>query len=209
MIPRYSLPEMSAVWSEPRKLSAWKEVEALVLEAWAAAGVGPESAAEAVRAAADVDIGAWKAREETTGHDVAAFVDELADSMAGDAEWLHYGLTSSDVLDTAQGAILKEAGTLLLERTNDLLGVVKKKALDHRSTVMVGRTHGVHALPITFGFKVATWADELSRHLDRLISQPAEASQAQEPGAAPDIALQSQSETEPVSDTPTGPGETK
>ncbi len=173
MIGRYSLPQMSAVWTQQRKLSAWKEVEALVLEAWALEGVVPDSAAAAVRAAPDVDMAAWRAREETTGHDVAAFIDVLADSMAEGEEWLHYGITSSDVLDTAQASILKEAGALLLERTADLLAVVKKKALTHRDTVMVGRTHGIWAEPMTFGLKLATWAFELDRdrvRLERAIS---------------------------------------
>ena len=168
MIPRYSLPEMSAVWSEQRKLAAWKEVEALVLEAWAVEGIAPQASAEAVRAAPEVDIAAWKAREATTHHDVAAFVDVLAGSMETGAEWLHYGLTSSDVLDTAQGAILKEAGALLLRRVDELFTVVKRRALEHQRTYMVGRTHGIWAEPTTFGVKMATWAFELDRDRSRL-----------------------------------------
>ena len=168
MIPRYSLPEMSAVWSEQRKLAAWKDVEALVLEAWAGEGVVPPEAAQAVRDAPEVDVTAWKQREETTDHDLAAFVDVLAGTMTEGAEWLHYGLTSSDVLDTAQGAILKEAGALLVTRVTRLLEVVKQKALAHRDTVMIGRTHGIWAEPTTFGLKLATWAFELDRDRVRL-----------------------------------------
>jgi adenylosuccinate lyase len=168
MIPRYSLPEMAAIWSEEHKLAAWKRVEALVLEAWVAEGVVPPEAAIAVSEAPDVDVAAWKAREETTDHDMAAFVDVLADSMTGGAEWLHYGLTSSDVLDTAQGAILRDAGMLLLKRVTALLRVIKEKALLHRDTVMIGRTHGIWAEPTTFGLKLATWAFEMDRDRTRL-----------------------------------------
>jgi len=168
MIPRYSLPEMSAVWSEENKLATWKEVEALVLEAWAGIGKVPMSAGGHVRTAPPVDIDAWKDREATTGHDVAAFVDVLAYSMEEDASWLHYGLTSSDVLDTAQGATLKAAGGLLLERVATLFQTVADKAFEHRSTVMIGRTHGIWAEPTTFGLKLATWAFELDRDRQRL-----------------------------------------
>ena len=163
MIGRYSRPGMAAVWSEERKLAAWKEVEALALEGWAKVGMAPVSAAAAVRAAPEVDVAEWKAREETTRHDLAAFVDVLASSMESDAEWLHYGLTSSDVLDTAQASILMEAGTLLVGGLGSLLSVVKAKALEHRETVMVGRTHGIWAEPTTFGLKLATWAFEVDR----------------------------------------------
>ena len=168
MIERYSLPEMAAVWSEDRKLAAWKEVEALVVEGWMKLGLAPSTAAEAVRNAPDVDPDAWKAREQVTNHDLAAFVDVLGDSMAEGAEWLHYGLTSSDVLDTAQGAILKEAGALLIEGTGALFDAVARLAIKHRDTVMVGRTHGIWAEPTTFGLKLANWAFELDRDRTRL-----------------------------------------
>ncbi|HEX9854187.1 MAG TPA: adenylosuccinate lyase [Acidimicrobiia bacterium] len=168
MIPRYSLPEMSAIWSEARKLAVWKEVETLVVEAWVAAGVAPADAALALRAAPEVDPMAWKDREEVTNHDLAAFVDVLSATVADGGEWVHYGLTSSDVLDTAQGAILKEAGDLLTGRVEALLGVVRARAGEHRDTFMVGRTHGIWAEPTTFGLKLATWAFELSRDLDRM-----------------------------------------
>jgi adenylosuccinate lyase len=168
MIPRYTLPEMAAVWSEEHKLAVWQEVEALVVEAWAKLGVAPPDAAAAVRRAAPVDPEAWKAREEVTNHDLAAFVDLLAENTGTGGEWVHYGLTSSDVLDTAQGAILKEAGDLLVETLEQLFRVVKTKALAHRHTTMLGRTHGIWAEPTTFGLKLATWAFELARDHDRL-----------------------------------------
>ena len=168
MIPRYTLPEMSRIWSESHKLEVWKEMETLVVEAWVEQGVAPAEAAAAVRAAPEVDPVEWKVREETTNHDVAAFVDVLAESVETGGEWVHYGLTSSDMLDTAQGYILKEAATLLLQRVNTFLDVVKAKAVAHRDTVMIGRTHGIWAEPTTFGMKLATWAFELDRDRKRL-----------------------------------------
>ena len=168
MIPRYSLPEMTAVWSETRKLAVWKEVETLVVEAWADLGVAPASAAVALRAAPEVDPTAWKEREKATNHDVAAFVDELAASVTDGSEWVHYGLTSSDVLDTAQGVLMRDAADLLLERIAALFEVVTSAAFEHRSTVMVGRTHGIWAEPTSFGLKLATWAFELARDHERM-----------------------------------------
>jgi adenylosuccinate lyase len=168
MIPRYSLPEMSRIWSEQHKLEVWKEMETLVVEAWVEQGVAPAYAAPAVRAAPDVDPEVWKEREKVTNHDVAAFVDVLAGSIGDGGEWVHYGLTSSDMLDTAQGYILAEAATLLQKRLDDLFDVVKAKALEHRDTVMIGRTHGIWAEPTTFGLKLATWAFEIDRDRTRL-----------------------------------------
>ncbi len=168
MIPRYSLPEMTRIWSEERKLEVWKEMETLVVEAWVEEGIAPAAAAAAVRAAPEVNAGEWKAREEVTSHDVAAFVDVLSGSVSAGGEWVHYGLTSSDMLDTAQGLILKEAGELLQRRLDELLAVVKRKAIEHRKTVMIGRTHGIWAEPTTFGLKLATWAFEADRDRTRL-----------------------------------------
>ncbi len=168
MIPRYSLPEMSALWGEPHRLAVWKEVETLVVEAWVAEGVAPAAAATAVRNAPEVDPDVWKEREAVTSHDVAAFVDVLAESVSEGGEWVHYGLTSSDVLDTAQGAILRDAADLLLRRLDDLFAVVVRRATEHRRTPMIGRTHGIWAEPTTFGLKLATWAFELDRDRTRL-----------------------------------------
>ena len=120
------------------------------------------------RAAPEVDADEWKAREEVTHHDLAAFVDVLAASVATGGEWVHYGLTSSDVVDTAQGVLMRDAADLLLRRVADLFTVVKRRSLDHRATYMVGRTHGIWAEPTSFGLKLATWAFELSRDHLRL-----------------------------------------
>ncbi|CAN5329465.1 adenylosuccinate lyase [soil metagenome] len=169
MIERYTLPEMAAVWSVAHKLAVWKEVETLVLEAWAEQGVAPGEAAAALRRAPEVDVVAWKQREAETHHDIAAFVDVLAASVDTGGEWVHYGLTSSDVLDTAQGAILAEASDLLLGRVAALFETVRTRAMEHAGTVMVGRTHGIWAEPTSFGLKLATWAFEMTRNHTRLL----------------------------------------
>lgn len=168
MIERYSLPEMAAIWSEEHKLAVWKEVEALALEAWAAQGTVPPEAAAAVRAAPPVDPAAWKEREAETRHDVAAFIDVLADSVAAGGEWVHYGLTSSDVLDTANGVLMRDAAHLLLHRLAALFAVIKSRALEFRDTPMIGRTHGIWAEPMPFGLKLATWAFEVARDHERM-----------------------------------------
>jgi adenylosuccinate lyase len=168
MIDRYTLPEMAAVWSEERKLERWQEVEALALEGWEAAGVVPQGAAAAVRSAGPIDAAAWKDREAVIHHDLAAFVDVLAERMPEHRAWLHYGLTSSDVLDTALGATLKEAAELLEQKVRHLFDVVRGRSLEHRDTVMVGRTHGIWAEPTTFGLKLAGWAFEVIRSHRRL-----------------------------------------
>ncbi len=169
MISRYTRPEMAALWSEANKLAVWKEVETLVVEAWVAEGVASVAAAEAVRAAPEVDLNVWKEREAVTNHDVAAFVDVLAESVGEGGEWVHYGLTSSDVLDTAQGKILDDVAALLVERIAAMFEVVRRRALEHRSTMMVGRTHGIWAEPTTFGLKLANWAFELQRDHERMV----------------------------------------
>ncbi len=168
MIDRYTTAEMTAVWSERRKLEAWTEVEALALEAWEAEGVVPEGAAAALRAAPPVDIDRWKQREAEIHHDLAAFVDVLAASMGSHGEWVHYGLTSSDVLDTALGVVLRDASETLLDRLVGLFDAVRTLALEHRSTAMVGRSHGIWAEPTTFGHKMAGFAFELVRSVHRL-----------------------------------------
>ncbi len=168
MIERYSTPEMAALWSEERKLATWRDIEILVVEAWADLGVAPRTAVEAALRSPQVDPVAWKERERVTNHDVAAFVDLLADSVGPGGEWIHFGLTSSDVLDTATGVLLRDAGTLLLSALADLFDVVKRRAFEFRATPTIGRTHGIWAEPTSFGLKLATWAFEIQRDHDRL-----------------------------------------
>ena len=169
MIERYTLAEMGEIWDEQRKLAAWKDVEVLALEAWNRLGKVPEGVAEAARAAACPTPEEVAEREEVTNHDLAAFVDLLGYSSGGEtAGWIHYGLTSSDVLDTAGGVLLKEASEILLTRLSGLFEVVKEKARDHEQTYMIGRTHGIWAEPTSFGLKLAGWAFELERDFRRL-----------------------------------------
>jgi adenylosuccinate lyase len=170
MIERYSLPEMAAIWSEARKLAVWKEVETLVVEAWVELGIAPPDAARALRAAPEVDPVAWKEREQVTNHDVAAFVDLLAASVETGGEWAHFGLTSSDVLDTANGVLLRDAADLLIRRVDELFDVVKRRSFEFRDTPMIGRTHGIWAEPTSFGLKLANWAFELQRDHRRLVA---------------------------------------
>ena len=168
MISRYSLPEMAELWSETHKLEVWKEVETLVLEAWVNLGVAPAESATALRNSAVPTPAEVAERDLLTDHDLAAFVDVLASAMDVGGEWVHYGLTSSDVLDTAGGVIMSKAGAMLIARTAALFAVVKARALEHQSTVMVGRTHGIWAEPTSFGLKLAGWAFELVRAHQRL-----------------------------------------
>ena len=170
MIDRYSLPEMAAVWSEEHKLAVWKEVETLVIEAWAELGVVAPEIAKALRSAPEVDPVEWKEREKITNHDVAAFVDLLAGSIEAGGEWVHFGLTSSDVLDTANGVLLRDAADLLLGRLETLFDIVRHKSVEHRHTPMIGRTHGIWAEPTSFGLKLANWAFEIERDYRRMRS---------------------------------------
>jgi adenylosuccinate lyase len=169
LIPRYSLPPMSDLFSDRTRLSTWLEVEVLAVEAWAALGVVPAADAAAVRQRASVDVAAVEERERTTEHDVAAFVDVVQERVGQPAGgWVHYGLTSSDVVDTALALTLTRATDLLIGAAEDLDAAITRRAHEHRDTPMVGRTHGIHAEPTTFGHKLALWALQVRRDLDRL-----------------------------------------
>jgi adenylosuccinate lyase len=168
MIPRYVLPEMAAVWSDDARLGHWLEIEILAAEALAGLGVVPDADAREIRASASFDAERVAEVERVTRHDVAAFVDVVAASVGTAGRWVHFGLTSSDVLDTGLALQLRDASDLLLERLERLLAVAKRMALANRDVVMAGRTHGVVAEPTSFGHKVALWAFELDRDRDRL-----------------------------------------
>jgi adenylosuccinate lyase len=168
MIPRYTVPEMAAVWSDEARFRHWLEVEVLAVEAWASLGAVPPEDARAVRERASFTIERVRELEEVTRHDVAAFVQCVAESVGPAGRWIHFGLTSSDVLDTGFALQLRQAADLLLASVERLLGTVKRLALEHRDTVMAGRTHGVHAEPTSFGHKLALWAFELDRDRERL-----------------------------------------
>jgi adenylosuccinate lyase len=160
---------MQRIWSDESRLARWLEVELAALDGWAEVGAVPREAAEAIRERAVPPSPERVAEiEEVTQHDVAAFVDAVAGDLGADGRWLHYGLTSSDVLDTALALQVREAGQLILEGIERALEAVARRAEEHRDTVMVGRTHGVHAEPITFGAKLAGWAFELDRDRERV-----------------------------------------
>ena len=168
MIERYTRPEMGAVWTDERRMSAWLEVELAATDAWAAEGVVPAEAAAACRQRASFTVEAVAERERTTGHDVAAFVDVVAAGVGPEGRWLHYGLTSSDVLDTALALQLREAGELLLAGASAYRDALVARAREHRDTICVGRTHGIHAEPTTFGLRLAGFAFEAERNRGRL-----------------------------------------
>jgi len=173
MIPRYTRPEMGRIWSDENKFQQWLEVELAASEALAELGIVPAEAARLLRAHAGFDAGRILEIEKEVKHDVIAFTTAVAETMAkaghGDASrWLHYGLTSNDVVDTAQALLLAQASAILLGGLENLRAVLKRRALEFQRTAQVGRTHGVHAEPITFGLKLAIWYEEAGRNRRRL-----------------------------------------
>ena len=168
MIPRYSRAEMAGVWSDERRMRGWLEVELAATDAWAEHGRVPAEAAAACRERASFTVEAVKERERETNHDVAAFVDVVAGSIGEHGRWIHYGLTSSDVLDTALGLQLVEAGSILISGATAYRDALVARAREHAETLCVGRTHGVHAEPTTFGLRLAGFAFEADRNLNRL-----------------------------------------
>ncbi len=169
MIPRYTGREMGAIWTEQRRYEAWLEVELAATDALVAAGVVPADDARALRAGAAFDIDRIEEIEKTTQHDVIAFTTAVAEKAGEPARWLHFGLTSSDVLDTALALQMRQACDLLLVDLDAALEAVRRRAFEHRDTPMIGRTHGVHAEPMTFGVKLALWYAELQRNRARLL----------------------------------------
>ena len=169
MIPRYSRDAMVQLWTEERKLQIWLEVELAAVEGWVQLGVIPAQASEHLRAHARYDIERVQAIERVTRHDVAAFVQCLEESVGAEhGRWLHFGLTSSDVLDTTLAVQLRDACDLLLEGLRELMSVIKRRALEHRDTVTIGRSHGIHAELTTVGHILAMWYDEAKRNVSRL-----------------------------------------
>jgi adenylosuccinate lyase len=168
VIPRYTREEIGAVWTQQRRMETWLKVELAATDAWAAEGVVPEEAARACRENASFTVEAVEERERTTGHDVAAFVDVASSSIGEHGRWLHYGLTSSDVLDTALALQLVDAGEIVLRGARAYRDALVARAKEFADTLCVGRTHGVHAEPTTFGLRLAGFAFEADRNLQRL-----------------------------------------
>src|SRR5579872_2820187 len=169
MIARYTHPDMGRIWSDQRRYETWLLVETAAAEAMAAAGIVPADAARDIRERGAFDIARIDEIEQTTQHDVIAFTTAVAEKVGPSARWLHFGLTSSDVIDTAQALQMREACDLILTDLQALSIAIRERATEHRQTPMIGRTHGVHAEPMTFGLKLALWYAELQRDMDRVL----------------------------------------
>ena len=168
MIPRYTHPEMGRIWSDQRRYETWLLVETAAAEAMAAAGIVPPEAARDIRERGGFDIARIEEIERTTQHDVIAFTTAVAEKVGPLARWLHFGMTSSDVIDTAQALQMRESCDLILNDLHGLASAVRHRAFEHRRTPMIGRTHGVHAEPTTFGLKLALWHAEIDRDIERI-----------------------------------------
>lgn len=167
MIERYSRPQMKKVWSDNNKFDKWLKVEIAVCEAWAELGKIPDDDLQKIKKAS-YSLDRMAEILEITHHDVTAFLNTVSESLGDESRFIHLGLTSSDVIDTALSLQLKEASALLAEDVTRLITSIEKRAVEHKTTIMMGRTHGVHAEPITFGLKMALWAQEMKRNLKRL-----------------------------------------
>ena len=167
MIPRYTRAEMGRIWSEENRFRTWLAVEVAATETLAEAGLVPKDAARAIREKADFSLERIHAIEAEVRHDVIAFTTAVAEIVGPEARWFHYGLTSNDVVDTAQALLIGQASRIILQDLRNLIEVLQRRAFEFKDTPMVGRTHGVHAEPITFGLKLANWYDEAQRDLAR------------------------------------------
>jgi adenylosuccinate lyase len=169
VIPRYSREKMTAIWSQENKYQKWLDVEVAACEAMVKLGKVPADAVANVKAKAVINVARIDEIEKVTKHDVIAFVSSLTEKIGEDGRFIHMGLTSSDVLDTALAVQLKEAAEMLIDDLDQLLPVLKKRAFEHKDTLMIGRSHGIHAEPITFGLKMALWYQEMQRNRERLV----------------------------------------
>ena len=169
MIPRYSREKMSAIWSPENRYQKWLDIEILACEAMAQMGNIPEYSLKNIKEKAAFDVARIEEIEKTTKHDVIAFLTSVTEKVGEDGRFIHMGLTSSDILDTSLAVLLKEASDILIDDVNQLLLVLRNKAAEHRDTLMIGRSHGIHAEPITFGLKMALWYQEMERNLTRMI----------------------------------------
>ena len=168
MIPRYTHPDMGRIWSDRHRFDTWLLVETAAAEAMAAAGIVPPEAARDIRERGGFDVSRIEEIEQTTEHDVIAFTTAVAEKVGPSARWLHFGMTSSDVIDTAQALQMREACDLVATDLRALAAAIHGRALEHRRTPMIGRTHGLHAEPMTFGLKLAVWYAEVQRDIERV-----------------------------------------
>ena len=167
MIERYTRPEMGAIWTEENKYNAWLEVEILACEAWAEIGDIPKEDVVLLRKNASFSVDRILEIEQETRHDVVAFTRAVSETLGEERKWVHYGLTSTDVVDTALSYVIKQANGILRKDIQNFIEILENKAKEHKYTVMMGRTHGVHAEPTTFGLKLALWTEEMKRNLER------------------------------------------
>ena len=168
MIPRYSREKMAMIWSPEHRYQKWLSIEILACEAMSKLGIVPESSLTIIKEKAGFDVKRIDEIEKTTKHDVIAFLTSVTEKVGPDGRFLHMGLTSSDILDTSLACLLQEAADILLADLDELLKVLKRRAHDHKDTIMIGRSHGIHAEPITFGLKLANWYGEMQRNRERL-----------------------------------------
>ncbi|MBN1613869.1 MAG: adenylosuccinate lyase [Deltaproteobacteria bacterium] len=169
MIPRYSRERMLSIWRPENRYRKWLDIEILACEALAARGEIPAASLKTIRERAGFEVARIEEIEKTTKHDVIAFLTAVNEKVGEDGRYIHMGLTSSDILDTSLAVLLREASQILIEDVDDLLKVLKRKAFDHKNTLMIGRSHGIHAEPITFGLKMALWFQEMERNRERLV----------------------------------------
>lgn len=167
MIDRYTREEMGAIWTEENRYKAWLEVEILACEAWAELGEIPKEDVKEIRKKAAFNVDRIHEIEQETRHDVVAFTRSVSESLGKERKWVHYGLTSTDVVDTALSYLIKQANTVIRKDIVNFISILEAKAKEHKYTVMMGRTHGVHAEPTTFGLKLALWLEEMKRNLER------------------------------------------
>lgn len=167
MIDRYTRPEMGAIWTEENRFNAWLEVEICACEAWSELGDIPKEDVKKIRENASFNIERIQEIEEETRHDVVAFTRAVSETLGDERKWVHYGLTSTDVVDTALSYLIKQANDILRADLERFLEILKNKAKEHKHTIMMGRTHGVHAEPTTFGIKLALWYQEMKRNIER------------------------------------------
>lgn len=168
MVERYTLPEMGNIWSEENKYAIWLEIEILAVEAQVQLGLVPAEVPKVIRERAKFDVARINEIELTTKHDIIAFLTNVEENVGSESRFIHLGMTSSDVLDTALAVQIKQAGEILLRNLNDLKNALKERAIEHKYTVCVGRSHGIHAETTTFGLKFALWYDECLRNIERL-----------------------------------------
>jgi adenylosuccinate lyase len=168
VIDRYATPEMRHLWSAENKTQRWLDVEIAVCEGLEHFGKIPAGTTEAIRAGAKFDLARMAELEKETRHDVMAFVKNVAENLGEEGRYVHYGVTSYDIVDTALALLLRDATDQIIRRSEALIEVIRKRAREHKDTVCIGRTHGIHAEPITFGFKLASWLDEMNHNIERL-----------------------------------------